>query len=73
MPSLTYAELAEELRIAPQSANRLARRKRWPRTRGNDGKTRVALPEEALVRQDSPPVSPTDRPTDNPVHAQTLL
>jgi hypothetical protein len=29
--SLTYSELAEALRITPESANRLARRRRWPR------------------------------------------
>jgi flagellar biosynthesis/type III secretory pathway protein FliH len=64
--SLTYAEMAEALKITPESANRLARRKRWQRAKGNDGRTRVAVPEEALVRQDSPPVSPTDSPMDSP-------
>jgi hypothetical protein len=64
--SLTYAEMAEALKITPESANRLARRKRWPRVKGNDGRTRVAMPEEALVRQDSPPVSPPDSPMDSP-------
>jgi flagellar biosynthesis/type III secretory pathway protein FliH len=76
--SLTYAEIAEALRITPESANRLARRKRWPRMKGNDGRTRVAVPEEALVRPDSPPANPGDSPSDsppaaspdNPVHAQ---
>ena len=66
MPSLTYAELAEALKITPESANRLARRKRWQRAKGNDGRTRVAVPEEAPVGQDSPPVSPTDSPTASP-------
>ncbi len=70
MPSLTYAEIATALRITPESANRLARRKRWPRVKGNDGKARVSVPEEALVRPDSPPASPMDSPPDNPVHAQ---
>jgi hypothetical protein len=68
MPSLTYAELAEALKITPASANKLARRKRWPRVPGNDGKARVSVPEDALVRRDSlpdssldvPPVSPPD-------------
>ena len=72
--SLTYAEMAEALKITPESANRLGRRKRWPRVKGNDGRTGVAMPEEALVRQDSPPVSPlvsppvspTDSPMDSP-------
>ena len=71
MPSLTYAELGAALRIEPASANRLARRKRWPRAKGNDGRTRVTVPEDALAR---PPVSPSDSPQDtppgNPVHAQ---
>jgi hypothetical protein len=64
--SLTYAEMAEALKITPESANRLARRKRWQRAKGNDGRTRVAVPEDALIRQDSPPVSPTDSPMDSP-------
>jgi chromosome segregation ATPase len=33
--------------------------------KGNDGRTRVAMPEEALVRQDSSRVSPAG-PTDSP-------
>jgi hypothetical protein len=69
MPSLTYAELAEALGITPASANKTARRRRWPRHIGNDGRTRVTVPDEALVRQDSPPVSHGDSPPDNPVHA----
>jgi hypothetical protein len=73
--SLTYSELAETLKITPDSANRLARRKHWPRTKGNDGRVRVSVPEEALVRQASPPDSPGDSPPvspldDNPVHVQ---
>jgi len=77
MPSLTYAELAEALKITPASANKLARRRRWSRLMGNDGKARVAVPEDALVRPDVPPrPSPRDNPPDvppasrpdNPVH-----
>jgi hypothetical protein len=78
MPSLTYAELAEALRITPASANKLARRRRWPRVPGNDGKARVSVPEDALVPRDDPPVSPPPSPLDvppvsppdNPVHAE---
>jgi hypothetical protein len=66
MPSLTYAELAEALRITPASANKLARRRRWPRIPGNDGKARVSVPEDALVRRDSPPDSPPVSPQDVP-------
>jgi hypothetical protein len=60
MPSLTYAELAKALRITPESANRLARRKRWPRVKGNDGRTRVMAPEDFC-----PPGGPQDDPTDS--------
>ena len=66
MPSLTYAELAEALKITPASANKLARRRRWPRVPGNDGKARVSVPEEVLVRRDSPPDSPPPSPLDVP-------
>jgi hypothetical protein len=62
MPTLTYAELGAALGIAPASANKLARRRRWPRTKGNDGKTKVTVPEDALVR---PPDSPRDSPQDS--------
>jgi hypothetical protein len=68
--SLTYAELAEALKITSESANRLARRKRWPRVKGNDGRTRVAVPEDFCPPDspgDGPQVSPGDN---NPVHAQ---
>jgi hypothetical protein len=66
MPSLTYAELGELLKITPASANKLARRRRWPRVPGNDGKARVSVPEEALVRRDNPPDSPPDVPPVSP-------
>ena len=76
--SLTYAELAKALKITPESANRLARRKRWPRVKGNDGRTRVTVPENVRPPdnpgdgpQDSPTAIPPVGPGDtNPVHAQ---
>lgn len=46
--SMTYLELGEALRILPTSAARLAKRRRWPRTKGNDGRARVEVPLEAL-------------------------
>ena len=70
MPSLTYAELAEALKITPASANKLARRRRWPRLMGNDGRARVSVPDEALVRQDSPQDMPPDVP---PVRPRTKM
>jgi hypothetical protein len=51
---VTYAELAETLGIAVDSAKRLARRRRWQKQPGNDGLARVAVPLERLVRPDVP-------------------
>jgi hypothetical protein len=45
---LTYAELAAVRGISRASAERLARRKRWPRQVGNDGIARVIVPLAAV-------------------------
>lgn len=45
---LTYAELAKALGINAASAKRLAIRKGWKKTIGNDGKARVSVPVERL-------------------------
>ena len=42
--SLTYDELAERLGITPKSAKHLVWRKKWDRTKGNDGKARIQVP-----------------------------
>jgi hypothetical protein len=41
---MTYAELAAVRGISALSAERLVRRKRWPRQTGNDGIVRVLVP-----------------------------
>jgi hypothetical protein len=46
--ALTYAELGAALGITPASAKRLAIRRAWAKTAGNDGKARVAVPVERL-------------------------
>ena len=46
--SLTYAELAEALGITAASAKRLAIRRAWPKSQGNDGKARVMVPVDRL-------------------------
>ena len=38
--NLTYAALAERLKISPEAARALVKRMRLPRHRSNDGKTR---------------------------------
>lgn len=42
---LTYKEAAERLNISPEAARQKAIRGRWQRTKGNDGKARVRLPD----------------------------
>lgn len=49
-----YDDLARVFGIERESARRLVIRKRWKRSKGNDGRARVAVPTDAL-----PPVTPT--------------
>src|SRR3954447_22087264 len=55
--SLSYDEIADMLGIERESARHLAFRRRWRRTKGNDGKARVEVPLEALAQLG--PASPT--------------
>ncbi len=64
---MTYAELAEVLRIGGDSARNLVRRKRWPRQTGNDGLARVGVPVDYItenVKPDVPAEPPIDAPAD---------
>jgi hypothetical protein len=45
---LSYDDIADRLRITPASARNLVRRKRWQRRPGNDGRARIAVPDDAL-------------------------
>src|ERR687885_745835 len=54
---LTYDDLACALRITRESARQLVIRKHWGRRKGNDGKARIEVPNEAL------PVSATSDST----------
>ena len=42
--SMTYAEIATARGISAKSAERLVRRRRWPKQPGNDGAVRVLVP-----------------------------
>ena len=44
----TYEELATTLSRPPEAVRQLAKRKRWRRTLGNDGKARIAVPADYL-------------------------
>jgi hypothetical protein len=60
---LTYEQAAERLGVTPEAVRQKAIRGRWQRSRGNDGKARVRLPEGSTdaVR------TPSKRPNANPV------
>ena len=51
--SLTYAEMASTMAITVASAKNLTRRKRWPRSAGNDGLVRVLVPLDYLAADKS--------------------
>lgn len=68
---LTYDEMAARLGISAEAVRCRAKRQRWPRTRGNDGKARVQLSDEYFDRA-RPPGDPRatgghDRAHDRPV------
>lgn len=46
---VTYAELAQARGITIAAARRIALRRRWPKVVGNDGLSRVTVPESALA------------------------
>jgi hypothetical protein len=48
MVRLTYEELGERLGLSLAAARMRVRRRRWPVTRGNDGKARVNVDEAEL-------------------------
>jgi len=45
---MTYKELSEHLNIKLPSARRLVMRKKWAKIKGNDGETRVLVPDDFL-------------------------
>ena len=47
---LTLDEAAERLGIGRESVRRMARRKRWAKQPGNDGRPRIAVPIERVPR-----------------------
>jgi hypothetical protein len=72
MPWMSYAEISEAFGINGNSARALVRRKKWARQLGNDGATRVSIPDEALSERaastpaDPPVVTPVDTPSRAP-------
>lgn len=70
--ALTYRELAERLGIKPESARKMAQRKRWKRVIGNDGCSRVQVPLEALEAPRDVP-SPATGDDTRPVTGDSLV
>ena len=66
--ALTYAELAQARGITIAATKTLVWRKRWPRTRGNDGLTLVQVPEEEIGEpsQESSHEPPHESAQENP-------
>jgi hypothetical protein len=77
--SLSYDELADMLRIERESARHLAFRRRWRRTKGNDGKARVEVPLEAIpvpkpaTPTGDDPLSITGAAADTPTGSDVVL
>lgn len=68
---MTYAELADKLKIKPASAKRLVQRRKWHRVIGNDGVTRVHVPPSVgtkTIIDDVTPDIPDDVIEDKSTH-----
>jgi len=50
---MTYRELSEHLNIKLPSARRLVMRKKWAKVKGNDGETRISVPDDFLINRDN--------------------
>jgi chromosome segregation ATPase len=55
---LTYADLADRLKISPEAARAIAKRHRLPRSRANDGKTLVKIDLAEVQHRALPARSP---------------
>ena len=70
---LTYDEMADALGITKASARVHARRRRWPRRPGNDGRARIGVPEEEIaartVPESGPPSASSNVPRSDPKNA----
>jgi chromosome segregation ATPase len=56
--TLTYADLADRLKISPEAARAIAKRHRLPRSRANDGKTLVKIDLSEIQHRALPARSP---------------
>ena len=57
---LTYADLAERLKISPEAARAIAKRHRFPRSRANDGKALISVDLADIQHRSLSARSPAD-------------
>jgi hypothetical protein len=55
---LTYADLAERLKISPEAARAIAKRHRLPKMRANDGKALIKVDLDEIQHRPQPARSP---------------
>jgi hypothetical protein len=65
---MSYDEMADVMRLTRDSAKVLARRKRWPRRPGNDGRTRIGVPEEEIAARSNPANDLGNNPENEPAN-----
>jgi hypothetical protein len=70
--TLTYAELAVRLGRSEAGAKSLAKRKRWKRTVGNDGLTRITIDESEVAELANPDRRGIGRPPANSTRAKAV-
>jgi hypothetical protein len=68
---MSYDELAAAMGINRESARQLAIRKRWGRRKGNDGKARVGVPEDALRPDTGSITRPATGPSTSPAPSES--
>ena len=69
---MSYAEAARALGVNPESVARRMRRGNWARSKGNDGKPRVAVPVSALPVPVIVPVNVLDAVPDSADESRTI-
>jgi len=62
---MTYKELSGRLDIKIESVRRLVMRKKWKRVKGNDGETRIHVPDDFLDGRDDKHNDDHDDKNDN--------
>lgn len=65
---MTYQEAAKRLNIAQASVKRQATRNKWPKRKGNDGRTSVGIPVTRLSGDKRGDNHPDSQEDSHPIH-----